>query len=151
MTDTVLNHVKQHTALLDGFLSEAVHEFGKAEVMDKVEALKDKDFDFGSLSESEAAHAARIMTCMSMLSVISEDVGQLGQIDTFESADGSMQPISLANAVEFGAQGRAGPHRDRHHSGGYAGFPGLHRPPDRDAPCLGGGARNRDRQPVAGL
>ena len=100
MTDTVLNHVKQHITLLDGFLSEAVHEFGKAEVMDKVEALKDKDFDFDSLSESEAAHAARIMTCMSMLSVISEDVGQLGQIDTFESADGSMQPISLANAVE---------------------------------------------------
>ena len=104
MTDTVLNHVKQHIGLLDGYLSEAVHEFGKAEVMDKVEALKDKDFDFSTLSESEAAHIARIMTCLSMLSVISEDVGQLGQIDSFESADGSMQPISLANAVASARQ-----------------------------------------------
>lgn len=104
MTDTVLNHVKQHIGLLDGYLSEAVHEFGKAEVMDKVEALKDKTFDFSALSESEAAHIARIMTCMSMLSVISEDVGQLGKIDSFESADGSMQPISLANAVASARQ-----------------------------------------------
>ena len=104
MTDTVLNHVKQHIGLLDGYLSEAVHEFGKSDVMDKVEALKDKDFDFSALSESEAAHIARIMTCLSMLSVISEDVGQLGQIDSFESADGSMQPISLANAVASARQ-----------------------------------------------
>ncbi len=104
MTDTVLNHVKQHIGLLDGYLSDAVHEFGKAEVMDKVEALKDKNFDFSSLTESEAAHIARIMTCLSMLSVISEDVGQLGQIDSFESADGSMQPISLANAVASARQ-----------------------------------------------
>ena len=104
MTDASLNHVKQHTGLLDGYLSEAVHEFGKAEVMDKVEALKDKDFDFSALSESEAAHIARIMTCMSMLSVISEDVGQLGHIDSFESADGTMQPISLANAVASAQQ-----------------------------------------------
>jgi len=104
MTDTVLNHVKQHIGLLEGFLTEAVHEFGRAEVMDKVEALKDKTFDFSALSESEAAHIARIMTCLSMLSVISEDVGQLGQIDSFESADGAMRPISLANAVESARQ-----------------------------------------------
>ncbi len=104
MTDTVLNHVKQHIGLLDGYLSEAVHEFGRAEVMDKVEALTDRNFDFSTLSESEAAHIARIMTCLSMLSVISEDVGQLGQIDSFESADGSMQPISLANAVASARQ-----------------------------------------------
>jgi len=104
MTDTVLDHVKQHISLLDSFLSEAVREFGKSDVMGKVDLLKDKDFDFESLSESEAAHIARIMTCMSMLSVISEDVGQLGQIDTFESADGSMQPISLANAVASARQ-----------------------------------------------
>ncbi|ESQ86099.1 phosphoenolpyruvate carboxylase [Asticcacaulis sp. AC466] len=104
MTDTVLDHVKQHTAMLDGFLSDAVQEFGKAEVMSKVEALKDKGFDFGTLSESEAAHAARIMTCLSMLSVISEDVGQLGRIDTFQTSDGSMQPISLANAVQSARQ-----------------------------------------------
>ncbi|MFT4076707.1 MAG: phosphoenolpyruvate carboxylase [Asticcacaulis sp.] len=104
MTDTVLNHVRQHITLLDGFLDEAVREFGKSDVMGKVELLKDKAFDFGTLSESEAAHIARIMTCMSMLSVISEDVGQLGQIDTFDSADGSKQPISLANAVASARQ-----------------------------------------------
>jgi phosphoenolpyruvate carboxylase len=104
MTDTLLNHVKQHTGLLDGYLSEAVHEFGRAEVMDKVEALKGRDFDFSTLSESEAAHIARIMTCRSMLSVISEDVGQLGRSDSFEAADGSQQPISLANAVASARQ-----------------------------------------------
>lgn len=104
MTDTVLEHVKQHIAMLDGFLSEAVHDFGRSDVLSKIEALTARTVAFESLSESEAAHAARIMTCLSMLTVISEDVSQLGKIDTFESFDGSMQPISLANAVASARQ-----------------------------------------------
>ena len=104
MTDTVLDHVKQNIAMLDGFLSEAVHDFGRSDVLSKIEALTARTVPFESLSESEAAHAARIMTCLSMLTVISEDVSQLGKIDTFESFDGSMQPISLANAVASARQ-----------------------------------------------
>lgn len=104
MTETVIDHVKQNIAMLESNLSEAVHEFGKSEVLAKIEALNAQTFRFEDLSESEAAHAARIMTCLSMLSVISEDVGQLGQVDTFESFDGAMQPISLANAVASARQ-----------------------------------------------
>ncbi len=104
MTDTVIDHVKQNIAMLDGFLSEAVNEFGKGEVLAKIDALTLGDLDFETLSESDAAHAARIMTCLSMLNVISEDVAQLGQIDTFKSFDGSIQPISLANAIESAKQ-----------------------------------------------
>ncbi len=104
MNDSVLDHVKQHIALLDGYLSETVRDLGRGEVMEKVDNLAAKGFDFDTLSESEAAHAARIMTSLSMLSVICEDVGQLNQIDTFESADGSMQPVSLANAVASARQ-----------------------------------------------
>ncbi|HWU48726.1 MAG TPA: phosphoenolpyruvate carboxylase [Asticcacaulis sp.] len=99
MTDAVLDHVRRDVALLEANLHEAVQEFGRAEILTKIEALKNDDFDFGSLSESEAAHAARIMTCASALNVIAEDVGQLGQVDTFEASDGEMQPISLVNAV----------------------------------------------------
>ncbi len=104
MTDTAIDHVKQNIGMLEGFLSEAVHEFGKSEVLTKIAAFSTQSFDFENLSESEAAHAARIMTCMSMLSVISEDVGQLGQIGSFESADGTLQSISLANAVASARQ-----------------------------------------------
>ena len=104
MTDTVLDHVKQHIAMLDGFLSEAVHDFGRSDVLSKIEALTARTVAFESLSESEAAHAARIMTCLSMLTVISEDVSQLGKIDSFETFDGSMQPVSLANAVASARQ-----------------------------------------------
>jgi phosphoenolpyruvate carboxylase len=99
MTDAVLDHVRRDVALLEANLHEVVREFGRADVLTKIEALKHDDFDFGSLSESEAAHAARIMTCASALNVIAEDVGQLGQVDTFEASDGDMQPISLVNAV----------------------------------------------------
>jgi len=99
MTDPALDRVRQHIALLDGYLSEAVHDFGRADVWAKIEALTDGQLHFEELSESEAAYAARIMTCLSMLTVIAEDVAALGETDTFESADGTTQPISLANAV----------------------------------------------------
>ncbi|MDI7775355.1 phosphoenolpyruvate carboxylase [Asticcacaulis sp. EMRT-3] len=99
MTDAVLDHARQHIAMLEAFLHEAVQDFGRADIMAKIEDLQNADFDFSSLSESEAAHAARIMTCLSALSVIAEDVGQLGQIDTFEASDGTMQPIGLVNAI----------------------------------------------------
>ena len=99
MTDTPIDHVKQNIAMLDAILSEAVNEFGKSDVLSKIEALKDGALDLDGLSESEAAHAARVMTCLSMLTIISEDVSELGQIDSFRSFDGSLQPVSLANAV----------------------------------------------------
>ncbi|MBW8881815.1 MAG: phosphoenolpyruvate carboxylase, partial [Asticcacaulis sp.] len=104
MTDTVIDHVRQNAAMLDGYLHEAVNDQGRGGVLDKIEALKHEDFDFGSLSESDVAHAARILTCLSTLQVITEDVQQLGQIDTFRSFDGSIQPVSLANAVRSAVQ-----------------------------------------------
>ena len=99
MTEPMIDHVKQTIEKLDGFLSEAVQAFGKTEVLTNVEALRAGTIDLEALSESQAAHAARVMTCLSMLTVISEDVTELGQVDSFESADGSLQPVSLANAV----------------------------------------------------
>ena len=96
--------VRRHVAMLEDFLREAVQDFGRGDIMARIAALRNEDFDFGSLSESEAAHAARIMTCMSALSVIAEDVGQLGRIDTFTASDGARRPISLVNAVRS-AQG----------------------------------------------
>ena len=67
--------VRRHVAMLEDFLREAVQDFGRGDIMARIAALRNEEFDFGSLSESEAAHAARIMTCMSALSVIAEDVG----------------------------------------------------------------------------
>ena len=104
MTDTVIDHVRKNAALLDGYLNEAVTDLGRANVLDKIEALKHQDFDFASLSESDAAHAARILTCLSTLQVITDDVSQLGQIDTFKSFDGTIEPVSLANAVRSAVQ-----------------------------------------------
>ncbi|MGZ3297622.1 MAG: phosphoenolpyruvate carboxylase, partial [Asticcacaulis sp.] len=104
MTETFVDHVRQNIAMLDGYLHEAVTGFNRASVLDKIEALKSPGFDLSTLSESDAAHAARLMTCLSTLQVISEDVSQLGQIDTFKSFDGTIQPVSLANAVRSAMQ-----------------------------------------------
>ncbi len=104
MTEPVIDHVKQNIDMLDAFLSQAVQEFGKTEVLTNVAALRSGTIDLEALSESQAAHAARVMTCLSMLTIISEDVAQLGQIDSFESFDGSIQPVSLANAVRSAQQ-----------------------------------------------
>ena len=99
MTDPVIDHVKQNTAMLEGFLNEAISDFGRGEVLSKLNTLKNGTFDLSGFSESDAAHAARILTCLSTLSVISEDVANLGREDTFEASDGTVQTISLANAV----------------------------------------------------
>ncbi|EGF91279.1 phosphoenolpyruvate carboxylase [Asticcacaulis biprosthecium C19] len=96
MNETLVRH---HAALLDGYLNETVTDLGRGGVLDKIEALKQPDFDFSALTESEAAHAARILTCQSTLQVIADDVSQLGQIDTFTTSDGSIQTVTLANAV----------------------------------------------------
>ncbi|MEI9904158.1 MAG: phosphoenolpyruvate carboxylase [Asticcacaulis sp.] len=104
MTETVIDHVRQNIAMLDGFLSEAVQEFGKSDMLAKVESLRAGTIDLAALSESEAAHAARVMTSLSMLTIISEDVADLGRIDSFESFDGTLQPVSLANAVASARQ-----------------------------------------------
>jgi phosphoenolpyruvate carboxylase len=97
---TQTEQVRQHSLMLEAALREAVGDFGRAEILEKIEALQHEGFDFESLSESEAAHAARIMTCASALNVIAEDVGQLDQIDSFEASDGEPKPISLVNAVK---------------------------------------------------
>ncbi len=103
MTEPVIDQVRQNIALLDGFLCEAVADFGREHVLLKIEALKDGTLDLESLSESEAAFAARAMTCLSMLTVVSEDVAELGRVGTFPSSDGTIQPVSLANAVRSAA------------------------------------------------
>ena len=41
MTSPELERVRQHIALLDGYLSEAVHDFGRADVWGKIDALSD--------------------------------------------------------------------------------------------------------------
>lgn len=99
MTDTTIDHVRQNIAMLEGFLTEAVHEFGKVHVLSKIDGLKSQVLTLKGLSESEAAHAARLLTCLSALTVISEDVANLARIETFEDAEGNPQPISLVNAV----------------------------------------------------
>jgi len=99
MTDKMTDHVRQNIAMLEGFLTEAVHEFGKAQVLAKIDGLKARVLTLKGLTESEAAHAARLLTCLSALTVISEDVANLAQIETFTDAEGTPQPISLINAV----------------------------------------------------
>ncbi|ESQ74327.1 phosphoenolpyruvate carboxylase [Asticcacaulis sp. AC402] len=105
MNETVVDHVRHNAALLDGYLNETVTDLGRGGVLDKIEALKLLDFDFSSLSESQAAHAARILTCQSTLQVIVDDVSQLGQIDTFIDSEGQVKPVSLANAVRSAQRG----------------------------------------------
>ncbi|MGA9658267.1 MAG: phosphoenolpyruvate carboxylase [Asticcacaulis sp.] len=100
MNEHRLEHVKQNILMLEGFLNETVHAFGRGDVLEKANEVRQDDrFAFTNLSESEAAHVARIMTCLSTLTIIAEDVGQLDSTDTFESKDGTLQPISLSNAV----------------------------------------------------
>ena len=99
MNDTPFDPVGHHIAMLDGFLTDAVTEFGRGDVLDIIEAMKSGVCDFNSLSESDAAHAARIMTVLSTLQVISEDVAQLKEVGTFPSATGEQVQTTLANAI----------------------------------------------------
>jgi phosphoenolpyruvate carboxylase len=99
MDDTSRDPVRQHIALLDGYLSDAVREFNRAELLTKIEDLKHGALDFTKLSESEMAHAARIMTCLSTLTVIAEDVAMLKQVEKFKSFGGELLPVGLSNAV----------------------------------------------------
>ena len=99
MNDTPFDPIGHHIAMLDGFLTDAVTEFGRRDVLDIIEAMKAGTCNFDSLSESDAAHAARIMTVLSTLQVISEDVAQLKEIGTFLSSTGEMVQTTLANAV----------------------------------------------------
>src|SRR5690606_31964604 len=55
--------------------------------------------DLDKLTESEAAHAARYMACLSTLTVLREDMSQLKVTDTFINAEGHEVPTGLANAV----------------------------------------------------
>lgn len=45
MTDPVIDHVKQNTAMLEGFLNEAISDFGRGEVLSKLNTLKSGTFD----------------------------------------------------------------------------------------------------------
>ena len=96
MTDAMIDHVKQNTAMLEGFLTDAVNSFGRGSVLSKIEALRADNADVDDLSESEAAHAARVLTCLSTLTVLSEDVANLKRVETFP---GTQEAITLANAV----------------------------------------------------
>lgn len=97
MTDAMIDHVKQNTAMLEGFLTDAVNSFGRGSVLSKIEALRADSADVDDLSESEAAHAARVLTCLSTLTVLSEDVANLKRVETFP---GTQEAITLANAVQ---------------------------------------------------
>jgi phosphoenolpyruvate carboxylase len=99
MDDTPLDPVRHHIALLDGYLSDAVREFNRAELLTKIEDLKHGAIDFNGLSESQMAHAARIMTCLSTLTVIAEDVAMLKQIEKFKTFGGELLPVGLTNAI----------------------------------------------------
>ncbi|MBW8882051.1 MAG: hypothetical protein JF615_11730, partial [Asticcacaulis sp.] len=56
MDDTSLDPVHHHIALLDGLLRTSVRDFGREEVLAKIEDITAGRCDFGHLSESEAAH-----------------------------------------------------------------------------------------------
>ncbi|WP_443748487.1 phosphoenolpyruvate carboxylase [Asticcacaulis solisilvae] len=99
MDDTSLDPVNHHIAMLDTLLRDAVRDFGREEVLTKIEDITAGRCDFEHLSESEAARAARIMTCLSALQVISEDVDQLKIVEKFTAADGVERATTLANAV----------------------------------------------------
>ncbi len=99
MDDTSLDPVRHHIALLDTLLRDAVRDFGREEVLAKIEDITAGRCNFDHLSESEAAHAARVMTCLSALQVISEDVDQLKVVERFTASDGVLRATTLANAV----------------------------------------------------
>jgi phosphoenolpyruvate carboxylase len=99
MNDTSIDPVGHHIAMLDGFLSDAVTGFGRGDVLTLIEAMKAGTCDFDTISESDAAHVARVMTVLSTLQVISEDVAQLKEVGTFTSATGEQVQTTLANAV----------------------------------------------------
>ena len=42
--------VRRHVAMLEDFLREAVQDFGRGDIMARIAALRNEDFDFGSLS-----------------------------------------------------------------------------------------------------
>jgi phosphoenolpyruvate carboxylase len=90
--------VKHNTDLLESYLNEAVRDFGRGEILDKIEAISQSTINIRDLSESEAAHVARVLTCLSTLTVLSEDVANLRKVETFPNTD---TPISLVNAVRM--------------------------------------------------
>jgi len=99
MNDTSIDPVGHHIAMLDGFLTDAVTGFGRGGVLALTDAMKAGACDFDRMSESDAAHAARVMTVLSTLQVISEDVAQLKEVGTFTSSTGEQVQTTLANAV----------------------------------------------------
>ncbi len=99
MDDTSLDPVRHHIDLLDRLLNEAVRDFQRGDALSVIDAIKNGTCDFSTLTESEAAHAARIMTGLSTLQVISEDVDQLKVVGNFTASDGSQKPTTLINAV----------------------------------------------------
>src|SRR6185312_2558407 len=99
MNDTPFDPVGHHIAMLDGFLTDAVTQFGRRDLLGIIEAMKAGACDFERLSESDAAHAARLMTVLSTLQVISEDVAQLKEVGTFTNSAGERVRTTLANAV----------------------------------------------------
>jgi phosphoenolpyruvate carboxylase len=100
MNDTKIDRISQNIAMLEGFLREALVDFGKSEVLSKIEALKTHTLDLKALTESEAAYVARLMACLCTLTILSEDVGSMSREESFERSDGKVVPISLVNAVE---------------------------------------------------
>lgn len=99
MDDTSIDPVRQHIALLDSLLHEVVRDFHRERILDLIDSLIAGSCDLSKLSESEAAHAARIMTCLSTLQVIAEDVDQLKVVEKFTASDGSRLATTLSNAV----------------------------------------------------
>ncbi len=99
MNDTAIDSVGHNIGMLEGFLTEAVGDVGRAGVLSIIEAIRAGTFDFKTLSESDAARAARTMTVLSTLQVMSEDVAQLKEIGTFTDSAGQVVPTTLINAI----------------------------------------------------
>jgi len=94
--DAGIDHVRLNIDMLEGFLSDAVRGFGRGAVLERIGGLRTGAEGIDAFSESDAAHAARILTCLSTLTVLSEDVANLNRVETFPGTD---EAITLANAV----------------------------------------------------
>ncbi len=105
MDDTSIDPVRHHIALLETLLNDAVRDYRKGDILAKIDAIKAGTCDLQALSEPDCAHIARILTCLSTLTVISEDVDQLKLVEKFVTADGSLQSTTLAHAVESARTG----------------------------------------------
>lgn len=87
-------------ARLQALLIEAINESGRSDIATAMQDLEAGRLDLGGLSESDAAHLARALSCKCTLAILAEDVATQDQQESFVAPDGISRTITLGHALE---------------------------------------------------